>query len=78
MTFEEEILGQVDMLESRAKTTNDQALKHIAEILKKIRNLSDLQESAGVIQRIIIDSVQDWQNCNELVNFIERYKQKKK
>ena len=49
---------------------NDNALKRIVEILEEIKTPKELNKYKDLINRIAIDSVEDWENINLISEFV--------
>lgn len=72
MNFSENKEKAIEKLKTSTTYKNDIALKRIIEILEEIKTINELNKNKDLINRIAIDSVEDWKNINlisELVNY---------
>ena len=66
-----EIKSVIYQLETSTEYSKDLALKRIVEILKSINTKSDLRRQKDLINRIAIDSVENWESIKKIGEFIK-------
>ncbi len=71
--FQSEIKSHIKILESSFEYPEDNALKRIVEILKEIKTKSDLKKRKDLINRIALDSVENWETINRIGEFLKTY-----
>ena len=70
MNFSENKDKIIEKLKTSTTYKNDNALKRIVEILEEIKTPKDLNKYKDLINRIAIDSVEDWENINLISEFV--------
>ena len=73
MEFQNEIKSHIKMLETSAEYPKDYALKRIVEILNEVDTKSDLKKQKELINRIAIDSVENWETIKKIGEFLKTY-----
>ncbi|MDI6051336.1 hypothetical protein QLS31_16025 [Flavobacterium sp. XS2P24] len=73
MEFQNEIKSHIKMLETSAEYSKDYALKRIVEILNEVDTKSDLKKQKELINRIAIDSVENWETIKKIGEFLKTY-----
>ncbi|HJS00636.1 MAG TPA: hypothetical protein VJ780_06845 [Flavobacterium sp.] len=68
--FQEALKVHINSLKNLPEYNKDIALKRIVEILGKIDSKSDLKKQKNLINRIAIDSVENWTVINKIVEFL--------
>lgn len=71
--FQNEIKSHIKILETTSEYPKDVALKRIVEILKEIKTKSDLKKQKDLINRIALDSVENWETINRIGEFLKTY-----
>ena len=71
--FKNAIRSHIKTLEDSLEYPKDIALKHIVEILKVIKTKSDLKKQKDLINRIAIDSVENWKTINTIGEFLKTH-----
>ena len=64
---------RIENLENSIDFPQDESLKNIVNILKLVQTESDLKEQKGLICHIAIDSVNNSQTVNEIIEFLNLY-----
>lgn len=72
MNFIENKAILIDKLTFSLNHKYDIALKRILEILLEIETEKELKKKKDLINRIAIDSVEDWKNINLISEFINQ------
>ena len=70
MNFSENKEKVIEKLKTSTTYKNDIALKRIVEILEEIKTINELNKNKDLINRIAIDSVEDWENINLISEFV--------
>ena len=70
MNFQENKDFLFEKLKSSTTYKKDIALKRIIEILEQIQTISELNKNKDLINRMAIDSVEDWNNINHIAEFV--------
>ena len=70
MNFSENKDKIIEKLKTSTTYKNDNALKRIVEILEEIKTPKELNKYKDLINRIAIDSVEDWENINLISEFV--------
>ena len=60
----------IEKLKNSSTYKNDIALKRIIEILQEVQTQKELNKKIDLINRIAIDSVEDWENINLISEFV--------
>lgn len=71
--FQNEIKSHISTLETSSEYPKDTALKRIVEILKEINTKSDLKKQKGLINRIALDSVENWETIKTIGEFLKTH-----
>ncbi|MNR05612.1 hypothetical protein D3C85_1216540 [compost metagenome] len=71
--FKNAIKSHIKILEDSPEYPKDIALQHIVEILKVIKTKSDLKKQKDLINRIAIDSVENWKTINTIGEFLKTH-----
>ena len=71
--FKNAIKSHIKILEDSPEYPKDIALKRIVEILKVIKAESDLKKQKDLINRIAIDSVENWKTINTISEFLKTH-----
>ena len=69
MTFEEQKIKFVEILTESKEYNKDAALQRIVEIIKSINTLKVFKKEKKLINRIAIDSVENWNTIELILNF---------
>ncbi|MHB0756864.1 hypothetical protein [Polaribacter sp. M15] len=71
MTFEEQKIKFIEILTESKEYNKDVALQRIVEIIKSINTLKVFKKEKKLINRIAIDSVENWNTIELILNFTE-------
>lgn len=71
--FLNEVKSHINLLETSTEYPNDIALKRIVEILKEINTKSDLKKQKDLINRIALDSVENWETIKAIGEFLKAH-----
>lgn len=71
--FQIELKKHVNTLETSSEYGKDIALKRIVEILKGIKSKSELKKEKSLINRIALDSVENWNTINIIGDFLDTH-----
>ena len=71
--FQKEIKSHIKLLESSAEYPKDYALKRVVEILKEVNTKSDLKRQKDLINRIALDSVENWETIKKIGEFLKTH-----
>ena len=71
--FQIELKKHVNTLETSSEYGKDIALKRIVEILNGINSKSELKKQKSLINRIALDSVENWNTINIIGNFLNTH-----
>jgi len=71
--FKNAIKSHIKILEDSLEYPKDIALQHIVKILKVTKTKSDLKKQKDLINRISIDSVQNWKIINTIGEFLKTH-----
>ena len=66
-------LKHINTLETSSEYKKDIALKRIVEILNGINSKSDLKKQKSLINRIALDSVENWNTINIIGDFLKTH-----
>ena len=71
MTFEEQKIKFIEILTESKEYNKDVALQRIVEVIKSINTLKVFKKEKKLIHRIAIDSVENWNTIELILNFSE-------
>ena len=71
MTFEQQKIKFIETLTESKEYNKDIALQRIVEIIKPIHSLKIYKKEKDLINRIAIDSVENWNTIELILNFPE-------
>ncbi|MGO3156174.1 MAG: hypothetical protein ACTIJT_11550 [Mesonia sp.] len=71
MTFEQHKIKFIKTLTESKEYDKDIALQRIVEIIKPIHSLKNYKNEKDLINRIAIDSVENWNTIELILNFRE-------
>jgi hypothetical protein len=73
MNFEEKLQEFTHSLATTKEYQNDVALQRVVEILKATKTERELKKNVSLINRISIDSVENWDTINKIGAFLKPY-----
>ena len=73
MTFNEHKIQLINKLQSTTNYKNDDALQRVVEILNEVESTKDLKKQKGLINRISVDGVLNWDSINLVLEFTNNY-----
>ena len=73
MTFEEHKIQLISQLQNTSEFKKDEALQRVVKILNEVYSIADLRKHKGLINRISIDSVLNWDSINLILEFTNNY-----
>jgi hypothetical protein len=73
MNFEEKLQEFTHFLVTTKEYQSDVALQRVVEILKESKTERDLKKNVSLINRISIDSVENWDTINKIGAFLKLY-----
>jgi|TARA_B110000037_G_scaffold188099_1_gene219150 hypothetical protein len=71
MTFEQQKIKFIETLTESKEYNKDVALQRIVEIIKSINSLKIFKNEKKLIHRIAVDSVENWNTIELILNFSE-------
>jgi hypothetical protein len=71
--FQNELNAHINILENLPQYQTDIALKRIVKLLNEITSKSDLKKQKNLINRITLDSVENWKIINVILEFINTH-----
>lgn len=73
MTFNEHKIELIKKVENTPEYKNDIALQRVVEILKSIDSVKMLKKEKELIDRICVDSVENWETIEYILSFTVNY-----
>lgn len=73
MNFEEKLQEFTQSLVTTKEYQSDVALQRVVEILKETKTERELKKNVSLINRISIDSVENWETINKIGAFLKPY-----
>lgn len=73
MTFNEHKIELIKNVENTPEFRMDTALQRVVEILKSIDSVKTLKKEKGLIDRICVDSVENWDTIENILSFTSNY-----
>jgi hypothetical protein len=73
MNFQQDLNEHIAILEQLPDFNSDIALRRVVEILKEVKNEKELRKQEGLISRIAIDSIEDWDTINLISAFLKSH-----
>jgi len=73
MTFNEHKIELIYKAENTPEFKKDIALQRVVEILKSIDSIKMLKKEKGLIDRICVDSVENWDTIELILSFTANY-----
>ena len=71
LTFNEKKIDLIDYLKNTSEFSRDFALQRVVELLNNVNNIKELKKEKGLINRISIDSIKNWESINKIGFFID-------
>jgi len=76
VTFIENKLDLLNHLKRTKEFPRDVALQRVVELLNELNTIKELKKEKGLINRICIDSVENWESINMIGYFINNHVKK--
>jgi len=73
MTFNEHKIELINKAENTPEFKKDIALQRVVKILKTIDSIKMLKKEKGLIDRICVDSVENWDTIELILSFTANY-----
>ena len=72
LTFIEKKINLIENLKNTSEFSKDVALQRVVELLNNVNSVRELKREKGLINRISIDSIENWERINKIGSFIDK------